>query len=564
MLLPPRAPAARPEARGPRDEPPVSPEIFSGSLAALPLARPWRPGDRIVERRHEEVAADAPRAVRPAPAGKGWLDPLLGRQSAAARSLLTLVPGVSFAGIPFTGVNPPDTVGDVGPGHVVQMVNAPDGSVLGVWSKGGTPLAGPLALDSLWPSGQCGPGGSNLLARGDPVALYDPLADRWLLAQIAVGASCPSRFTDCHLCVALSQTADPVAGGWYLYDFSFAAFPDYPKLAVWPGSYLVGANQGDATGQRPGLYALDRARMLSGQPAGIQRFALPALPRSGFQIALPADLDGAVAPPSGAPGLFLRPRDGEANGDPPDPLADRLELWELAVSWTDPGSSLLSGPSVVEIADYDGGSPFQPAPQPGSPQGLRAHPDIPMHRLQYRDAGSHQKLVGSFTVVAGGAGHLGLRWFELRRAGAGSWTLAGEGTWAPDAAHRFMGSAAADGSGNLAAGYTVSSPELAVFPSLAVAGRRASDPPGAFTAAEWTIATGSAPHENGLWGDYSAASVDPEGDCTFWYTGGFVPAGGHWATEVAAFEIEGCRPHGEIFRDGFESGDTGAWSAATP
>ncbi|MGH7320245.1 MAG: hypothetical protein ACRELA_11560 [Candidatus Rokuibacteriota bacterium] len=33
-------------------------------------------------------------------------------------------PVLSFDGIPFTGAVPPDPIGDVGPNHYIQMVNA--------------------------------------------------------------------------------------------------------------------------------------------------------------------------------------------------------------------------------------------------------------------------------------------------------------------------------------------------------------------------------------------------------------------------------------------------------
>ncbi len=46
--------------------------------------------------------------------------------------------------------NPPDPVGDVGPRHYVQMVNATDYQI---WDKTGTPLTAPLSLGSLWPLG---------------------------------------------------------------------------------------------------------------------------------------------------------------------------------------------------------------------------------------------------------------------------------------------------------------------------------------------------------------------------------------------------------------------------
>src|SRR5690606_34255408 len=110
-------------------------------------------------------------------------------------------------------------------------------------SSNGSVVAGPFAMDSLG-TGACASG------FGDPVVLYDELADRWLLSEFASGGN--------HLCVYISQTSDPVAGGWFAYDFSTPSFPDYPKYGVWPDAYYVTTNESS-----PAIYALDRARMLT-------------------------------------------------------------------------------------------------------------------------------------------------------------------------------------------------------------------------------------------------------------------------------------------------------------
>ena len=99
-----------------------------------------------------------------------------------------------------------------------------------------------------------------------------------------------------------------------------------------------------------------------------------------------------------------------------------------------------------------------------------------MHRFAYRNFGSHQTLVGNFTV-GGGNGEVGaaIRWFELRNIGQGGWTLFQEGTHDPGDGHdRFMGSIAMDEDGNIALGYSVSSSTL--FPGIRYATRTPGDP----------------------------------------------------------------------------------------
>ena len=115
-------------------------------------------------------------------------------------------PIVSFDGPPnSSGVAPPDPNGDVGPNHVVVMSNLS----FQIFNKTGTSLFGPAANNTLW----AGFGGSCQTSNsGDPVVLYDQLADRWILSQFTAGAA---PFLNC---VAVSQTSDPT-GAYFRYAF---------------------------------------------------------------------------------------------------------------------------------------------------------------------------------------------------------------------------------------------------------------------------------------------------------------------------------------------------------
>jgi len=185
-----------------------------------------------------------------------------------------------------------------------------------------------------------------------------------------------------------------------------------------------------------------------------------------------------------------------------------------------------------------------------------------MFRLGYRNFGTHESLVGSFTV-GGASAETGAapRWFELRRGGAG-WTLHQEGTYDPPDNHdRFMGSIAMDRNGDIALGYSVSS--SAMKPAIRYATRLAGDPLGTLgTEATLINGTGAQTSSN-RWGDYSAMSIDPVNGCVFYYTNEYYNAdsSNQWKTRVGAFRIPGCDA---LFLDGFESADTSRWSGATP
>src|SRR5206468_4272818 len=175
----------------------------------------------------------------------------------------------------------------------------------------------------------------------------------------------------------------------------------------------------------------------------------------------------------------------------------------------------------VTVVAYDTRSPGtrnvieQPSPaNPGS--YLDAIQDRLMHRFAYRNFGTRESLVANHTVNVGPtpattAGHQSaVRYYEFRRTLAGgSFAVAEQATFAPDADNRWMGSAAMDNQGNIAVGYSVSS--STTYPSIRYAGRLASDPPNGLFQGEATMIAGSGVQLGtaGRWGDYSNLSVDP-------------------------------------------------------
>ena len=429
----------------------------------------------------------------------------------------TAGPAFDFPGIGFTNIHPPDTHGDVGPTHYVQVVNAsPLSSQFRIWNKSGVPLTGAVTIASLWPSGSgpCGTGGF------DPVALYDHFADRWVLSQVA-----PSFQAQC---IAVSQTPNPVTGGWFVYQFLTGFINDYAKLGVWPDAYYMGSQRG-YPGSGSDAWAFDRRAMLAGNPATFVRFFDPGT------FFLPSDLVGKRSPPAGAPNVFARFVDGAQFGG-----ADRLELFAFHVDFAVPPNSTFTALPSLNTAPFDRqlcnfGLFDACIPQPGTATLLESLTAWPMVALQYRNFGVHEALVVNHTVDAGVA-HAGVRWYELRKSGAAAWSIRQQGTYAPDAEHRWMASVALDGAGNLALGYSVSSAN--VFPSIRRAARLATDPLGTIAQPEVSITPGTGSQSPQFrWGDYSAMAVDPTDDRTFWYTTEYMPASGNWETRIASFML---------------------------
>src|SRR5579859_1451435 len=455
--------------------------------------------------------------------------PTLGRPApatAAAPSLLTSFEGIGqgFSGPNGTftvGAAPPDPNGTVGPNHYVEIVNTD----FAVFNKSGTPLYGPVPINTLW-SGFGGLCQTN--NDGDPDVSYDALADRWLISQFALGT------TTFNECVAVSQTADPT-GAYFRYSFQYSNFPDYPKVSVWPDAYYVTYNMFNAAGTAfvgGEACALDRAHMLLGQAATQQCTA----PNASFGGLLAASLDGAQPPPAGSPNYVVALGATDASG-----AGSTLLTWNFHVDWSTPANSSFSGPTTLNVAPYalacNGGTCI---PQAGTSQHLDSLGDRLMYRLAYRNFGDHEALVINHSVTAGSS--VGVRWYELRPTNDNLGVFQ-QGTFAPDSAFRWMGSIAQDRAGNIGLGFSKSS--SSTHPSINYTGRLATDALGTMTQDEGTVINGAGSQSGqslSRWGDYTSMAVDPVDQCTFWYTNQYEAATGafNWHTRVGTFTLPGC------------------------
>ena len=442
------------------------------------------------------------------------------------------------------GVLPPDTNGDVGPNHFVQMVNLS----FAVYSKG-TPttppalLYGPAAANTLW-SGFGGP--CETTNDGDPIVRYDHLADRWVMSQLAI----PNNFFGILLfgpfyeCIAVSATSDPL-GAYNRYQYSFDKLNDYPKFAVWPDGYYMTMNQYTSVSLQfagQGVVAFDRAKMLTGQPASAIYYDLASVDMN-LAAMLPGDLDGP-APPAGSPAYFAQ-IDDDAWGVTP---SDQIQIWQFHTDWTTPSQSFFTRVAALPTAPFDSdlcGNSRNCLAQPGTTATIDAMSDRLMYRLQYRNFGDHESLVVNHTVDADGADHAGIRWYEIRNPGS-SPSIYQQGTYAPDLDHRWMGSVALDASGNMALGFSVTG--VSTFPSIRYTGRLAADPPNMMTLGEndLMVGTGSQTNSSGRWGDYSMMVVDPGDDCTFWYTQEYyaTTSDAGWQTRIGSFSLPNCSASG--------------------
>lgn len=415
---------------------------------------------------------------------------------------------------------PPDTTGAAGATQFVQWVN----SSFAVFSKStGAPVYGPVAGNTLF----TGFGGACETSNdGDPIVMYDKLADRWVMMQFAVPTGGPY-----YQCVAISKTSD-ATGAYDRYAFQYTGFNDYPKAGVWPDGYYVTYNMFTPnTFGGAKVCSMDRASMLAGLPATQQCFQLS----TSYGGLLPADLDGKTLPPAGAPNYVMNLG------------SSALNLWKFHVDWTNAANSTFTGPTSLPVTAFaaacGGGTCI---PQAGTQNQLDSLADRAMYRFAYRNLGTSESLVVNHAVKIGTNkrnSYTGTRWYELRVSPTGTTTVYQQSTYAPDTTSRWMGSIAMDKMGNIALGYSASS--SAMKPALRYATRLASDALNTLSN-ETTIVQGAgAQFGNNLtrWGDYSHMSVDPVDDCTFWYTSEYLKADGsfNWNTRIHSFKIAGCQ-----------------------
>src|SRR4029077_9628600 len=101
-----------------------------------------------------------------------------------------------------------------------------------------------------------------------------------------------------------------------------------------------------------------------------------------------------------------------------------------------------------------------------------------------------------------------------------------------------------DGQGNLAIGFSASS--SSIKPQLRYAGRLAGDPANTLSQGEAHLfdGTGSQTGSGNRWGDYSALTIDPVDDTTFWYTNEYysTTTSYNWRTRIGSFTIATVPP----------------------
>lgn len=528
----------------------VTPTSFDGDVRSLPPV----PNAPYVEWEAEE--------------GEGMLGK--GGRGEPPRDDGPALPAIAYGPMPATSVNfaglsnadactggqcgsgwPPDINGDVGRNHYIEAVN----TAYAIYDKTGTLLAS-FTENSLWAAG--GVNACNGNSAGDPVVLYDTIADRWILSHFAFAYSSGNPVAPFYQCIAASKTSDPVSGGWWLYalrmDTGAVGQPpvntlnDYGKFGLWnDGCLYFGGNGFLAPGfsyNGAEFANFNTADLYSGAALRWGLGFLPYPANSVFSM-FPANLRAiasASMPAPGTPAYFV---------------AESLSVYAWEVRKFTPAANCaggsLSAMTSVSQTSYAFAPSGDTATQPGTTNKLDSLMDRVMQKPQYRKVGSAESLWVTHTAYNSTDATLRPQWAQINVTGGTiSATPVQQQLFAPDTTkHRWMPSVAADNQGNVALGYSVSD-GTSTYPSIAYAGRLVGDPLNQLPQSEVIMQAGAGSQTNNCgsgpchrWGDYTAMSVDPVDDCTFWYTNQYYSslangASGNWQTRIGAFKFPSC------------------------
>jgi hypothetical protein len=516
---------------------------FKGDLRQLPFTQPVK-----VERPESE--APEPNPTRFVPPGQ--TADATSKNSAATVAPQSGVnapappPTANFEGLDFNNfgnAHPPDANGDVGPNYYVQAIN----TSIGIFDKPSGNRIAAFSFNSFMSQGHFG----NLCDTnnlGDPVVLYDTFEDRWIITDFAYlpaaggGATNPPGVFQCF---AVSQSGDPVAGGWNYYSINTAGgLGDYPKLGIWRDGLYMSANifnYADTTFQNARAYAFNKAQMYACAPS-VQMVSFDVAPGDFTLLPSNARLQTGT-PPAGTPNYYVSTW----------LFTNAVSVYNFHVDWDHPSASTFTGPTPAQTATSWPNASVPNAPSQGG-NSLDVLQIRAMMQNQYTNIGGAESLWATHTVRRGDAtGFAAPRFYQIPVTGGTVGSATQAATFDPDGAnvmYRFLPSLAVDRAGNMALGYSTSS--STTKPAIKYAGRLATDPINTFSQTEQVLIQGDGTQTGSCggatcirWGDYSSMTLDPDG-CTFWYTNMYYPADGlDHHTRIGSFTLPQCTTLGQ-------------------
>jgi len=508
---------------------PFARESIDEIRALAPMRSLKVPGNRVLPFHRIPRRSDATGEVRLPLAGPALEAPFFASSPAPSAPVLDS----SFAGLgnpPHTerDVIPPDTMGAVGPNHLVSLLN----SDFGVFDKTTGAVLQKVPLESFW--------GSLGTSAGEPAdfpfdtkVLYDPSSERFFAITLG-GTSSPNSW----ILVAVSASSDPT-GAWYKWAIDadrdndiqlFNNWADFPGVGLDANNLYINANMFNNfdSFQYSKIWVLPKAQLLSGSSSITwTEFRKPT--GSDFNMQ-PAHTFGA------APAeyfLFEGPIAGPGS----------ITINSLAVAWIDntSGTPVWHSPLQVPVTPYISPNSLPGAPQSGNDNTIDTS-DTRLLNVVYRNGSLwtvhtvqsptttktevawYRIDPSAGTVLSQGRISDPTRWYYYPSIGVNRDNVAAIG---------FSGSSSMEYAGGY---YTIVRPSSGVADPVSL------------------LKTGEAPYYKTLgsafnrWGDYSATVVDPTDNTTFWtlqeyaQTPDIVTGGSRWGTWWGKFHPSDVAP----------------------
>ena len=410
---------------------------------------------------------------------------------------------------------PPDTMGAVGPNHIVQMINGR----FDVYSKTTGAQIFTRTLDGFWTTFVGLPGGGIF----DPRIIFDPASGRWFAASIDGGAGN-------NIYLARSDTSNPT-GDWDGVRFAadtvgVAEFHDYDTLAVDADGVYICTNDFGSFGN-DSCYSIPKSDLLQAAPsiARLTRFEAtpPGMPEG----------TGSVQP-----ALDFGPSDGRAAL-----LGVSFGGRLIRSNIFGAGGAGASLGTVTNVAGAPFTSPAPPARQP-DPFFRTIENVSPRIVANVFEQGNR---LWAVHAVAGSFGNSAVRWYEINEV---TNSVIQTGLIQKSNEDYHEPSIAVNDFGNVVIGYTCSGPSLApsacVSVGQTVGGTTTFESPLVLRpGAGYYFVTGSGTRNR--WGDYSATVIDPVDPCTFWtfqefvaVSGAISPFGGTWGIQITELTFNSC------------------------
>jgi hypothetical protein len=425
--------------------------------------------------------------------------------------------GLNIVGSTFSQTNPasfpPDTMGAVGPDHIVELINGR----YAVYRKTDGMLILSSSLDAFWNDA-----GADALGSFDPRVLYDASTERWFAAATNFISGGATLFSD-EVLVGVSNGPDPTQG-WTGFsidtDSTDERWPDYPTLGFDDDGIYVTANMFPLPSSSEyevltSVLVVPKSDLLQATPTVANATLFENLDpgSTGFTLQPVVDLDG-----SGVPTPLFAGFNSDLG------FLERSDITGTVFAPT------LNAPTAfISVYPY---SAVYGAPQPGFKQDLEVIDNRFTGNVILRNG-----TIWAVQTVDGGASLAALRWLRID---ADTNVVLEEGLIADDELALFYGSIAVNEFDQVVIGFTGSG--LNQFASAyAVAGETR----GGVTSfgdlillregIDWYERLDGSGRNR--WGDYSATVVDPDDASVFWTFQEFAGPFNNWVTNITELRL---------------------------